>query len=314
LIISDVITSELIASDRALGLMQQSKYITPRLGRRSVAIVTLGCMTVFFLIAQYRNAEPSWVEPQQRLARAMLLLGLCYGVASGLCWLATAIENPFARYVVRVILLIAVAFASNQVGTENWLRNLSNIGGFLIGQSLIFFTLPVPDWEPRVVRPGRSSASVGLRRQFGIGDVVIATTSIALLLAIIIRYLTPIESVRYWLVMTLVWGIGPSIAACLGLAALSRNAKAGVGLSLLGLMLAVGGTVGLALAESKLAVAESKIAGAASSISFGVSMYGLIMLGYFIAVTVIAIAGRIEPAAEPATGSVDQTDPPRIST
>ncbi len=250
-------------------------------------------MTVFFVIAQYRNPEPSWGEPQQTLARVTLLAGLCYGIASGLCWLATAIENPFVRYVLRVILLIAVAFASNQIGTNNWMRNLSNIGGLLIGQCLVFFTLRVPDWEPRVVRPGRSSASVESRRQFGIGDVVIATTSIALLLAIIIRYLTPIESVRYWLVMTCVWGIGPSIAACLALAALSRNAMRGIGLAFLGLVLAVSGTVGLA-------VAEFKLGGAIPSISFGISMYGLTMLGYCAVVAIIAIAGRIQPATEPA--------------
>ncbi len=252
----------------------------------------LGCLTVLFVIAQYRSLEPSWGEPQQTLARAMLLLGSCYGVASGLCWLATAVENPYVRYVVRFVLLIAVAFASNQIGTENWMRNLSNVGGFLIGQSLLFFTVRVPDWELQVVRPDRSSALLESRRQFGIGDVIIVTTSIALLLAIIIRYLTPIESVSYWLVMVVVWCIGPTIAACLGLAALSRNAGRCVGLALLGLMLAVSGTFGLS-------VVEYKIGGAIQSISAGISLYGFIMLGYFIVVAIFAIAGRMQPAAEP---------------
>ena len=224
----------------------------------------------------------------------MLLLGLCYGVASGLCWLATAIANPFARYLARVILLIALAFAANQIATENWLRNLSNIGGFLIGQCLMFFTLRVPDWEPRVIRPVQSSASLESRRQFGIGDVVITTTSIALLLAIVIRYLTPIESASYWLVMVLVWSIGPSIAACLDLAALSQNASGSISLSLLGLMLAASGIIGLS-------IAEYKIAEAIASVSEGISHYGLIMLGYLLGVAIFAIAGRIQSAAEPIT-------------
>ncbi len=224
----------------------------------------------------------------------MLLLGLCYGVASGLCWLATAIANPFARYLVRVILLIAIACAANQIATENWLRNLSSIGGFLIGQCLVFFTLRVPDWEPRAICPGQSSAAVESRRQFGIGDVVIATTSIALLLAIVIRYLTPIESASYWLVMALVWGIGPLIAACLDLAVLSRNAIGSIGLALLGLTLAISGTIGLS-------IAEYRIAEAIASVSEGIARYGLIMLGYLIAVAIFGIAGRIQSAAEPNT-------------
>lgn len=255
-------------------------------------------MTVFYVIAQYRSSELIWGEPFPTFTRAMLLLGMCYGVASGLCWLATAIDNPFARYVIRLIVLIVAAFACNKIGTEDWMRNLSNIGGFLIGQSLLFFTLRVPDWEPSVVRPSQSSASVESPRQFGIGDVVIATTSFALLLAIIIRYLTPIESASYWLVMTFVWAIGPLIAACLGLAALSRTVMVSVGLTLLGLMLGASGTVGLA-------VADYRIAQMIPSITFGVSKYGLMMLGFVIVVSVTAIAGRIQPAAEPTTDALN---------
>lgn len=275
--------------------MQQSEYITPRIGRRSVAIVSICCLVVCVLIAQYQRSAVVWGEPQRQSARAMLLLGSCYGVASGLCWLATAMNSPWARCVVRMTLLIATAYASTQVGTENWLRHLSGIGGFLFGQCLMFFALGVPDWETQSERADRSSALPRVR-QFGTGDVIVATTAVALLLAIIIRYLTPIESTIYWLVMVLVWIVGPSISACVGLAALSRHANRGMGLYGIGLLLAIGGTYGIA-------IAEYRIKGAVSSVADGFFAYAPIVVGYFFMVLMVVIAGRIQSVQQGTAGA-----------
>ena len=77
------------------------------------------------------------------------------------------------------------------------------------------------------------------------------------------------------------------------MAALSRDVITGFGLVVMGLMLAIGGTLGLS-------VTDARIGDANPSIPFGAS-YGLIVLAYSIVVSIVAIAGRVQPEGPPAT-------------
>jgi hypothetical protein len=124
--------------------------------------------------------------------------------------------------------------------------------------------------------------------QFQIADVIIATTSIALLLAIGIRYATPIDSFQYWLVMGLFWLVGPMIAASLFAATMSQRTDTGIGMGILAAILAAGAALAFSFAEN-LADENSL------SWSFRLRFYACILLGYFVTLLVVGIAGRAEP-------------------
>lgn len=276
--------------------MQNSDYLTPKLGRRSVVIVALCCALVHFLVTKYHNVDGAWGQPWWAIDAAMFAKGCCYGLGLGLCWIATVNINPFVRFILRILLVPLVAVELRQLGTEDWLFNLSNIGGWLIAQSLWFSMLRVSDWQLVGGRSklGHAESNADTSRQFGIGDVVIATTSIALLLAVVIRYGPKIDSSAYWLVLLFVWAVGPLIAAAFATAALAYQSRETIALLCIGLLLLAGATAGLSVADYTLGGLEKPVSEGKATFQGILARYGSILVGCSVMFVMVAIAGRMQ--------------------
>ncbi len=265
--------------------MQSSKYITPTLGRKAIAIL----LTWFLInVAVYAQATPTDrnLETLWPFWVMIWLVGVTYGYASGTCWIAALANKPFTRYAVRLVIASATMFVMTRLTNSNWLRQISNLGGLLVCQSILFFLLSIPDWQ----FPAGTTAAVPApvkRRQFRIADIIIATTSIAILLSIAIRYTTPIDSMNYWVVMLLVWLVCPLIAASLFMGSMSRGATAMFGFTVLAIILAAGTVLGLSVAEDLVSKRTLGLAATLPSYSF-------FMLGYFVTLVMVGIGGRSE--------------------
>jgi hypothetical protein len=274
--------------------MKEAKYITPRLGRRSGFVLGLMCIGAITLCAGYlRNLNANTLVSESlalsQFRYLMWLTGMTYGVAAGVCWLATIVDARYVRWMARAGTVVLLSLVQERLGMENWLRSLSNLGGLVFFQCLLFYRLGVPNW---MTGEGRVATNNALRKgQFGIGDIVIATTCIAFLLAIAIRYRTPVDPLGYWLVLTLFWLVGPLIAACTALSFLNRQGLS-IGLLAIAVLLAVGGIAGLTAAE--LLLIDSRQGPATVTVGINPSFYGRIILGYLLTFVLFCIVARTD--------------------
>jgi hypothetical protein len=275
--------------------MKESQYITPRLGRGSIFILGLMLIAAIALSAAYLRHVGSNTLISDSLAESqfsflMWLTGMTYGLAAGISWLATIVKSRFLRWAVRAGAVIVLAAAQQHLGTESWLRGLSNLGGLVSCQCMLFHWLGVPNWT--TVDPARDTADALGNVQFGIGDIVIATTGIALLLAIAIRYQTPINPLGYWLVLVLFWIVGPLISACTAMSILQQRGMS-VGLLAIAILLAVGGVAGLAAAEWLL-IGVGQGTEASKTLAINVSLYGRIVLAYLFTFALFGMAAKTD--------------------
>jgi hypothetical protein len=282
--------------------MKETKYITPQLGRRSVFILGLMFIAAITFSAAYlRNLNTNTLISESlalsHFRYLMWLTGMTYGLAAGVCWFATIVNARYLRWLTRAATVIVLAVAQQRLGMENWLRSLSNLGGLVFFQCMLFYWLGVPNWQ---TDRGHLTISKESRKgQFGIGDIVIATTCIAFLFAIAIRYRAPIDPLGYWLVLGLFWLIGPLIAACTALSFLNRGGLS-IGLLAFAILLAVCGIAGLTAAE--LLLIDSVRGGRPiANVGINASFYGRIILSYLLTFVLFCIVAKTDTIAPPET-------------
>jgi hypothetical protein len=280
--------------------MAKTTYITPSLGRKAMAILGVWLL-VNIAIASILRTPDGELEIGLRFSINVWLVGVTYGFASGVCWIATIARNTFSRFGIRLFVVAASACLMTLFTDDSWFFYVSNLCGLLIFQTILVFLLRIPDWEFLAIDP-EMDATGQQHHQFQIADVIIATTSIALLLAIGMRYATPIDSLDYWLVVGLIWLVGPMIAASLFAATMSQRTEKGMGMGILAAMLAA--TTAGALSYAETLADENSLAW-----YYSLLFYACILLGYFVTLLVVGIAGRAERRAtatiDLATGRLD---------
>ena len=271
--------------------MTQARYLTPRLGRRSASILGILLAAAIGLGAGYATSARRGVriEAPESYAYFILLVGLMgisYGLAVGASWMATLISAPYLRWVVRLAVVVLATLAQQSLRTESLLRDLTSVGGLVFSQCLIFAWLRIPGW--RSANDGETERERSL--QFGVGDVLIATTCVALLLAAATRYAPPIDSARYWLVLCAVWVVAPLVAAMVTRCVLSvRFVGSGLGYLISATLLAGLWISGLTVAELSIP-APSFLRSAAIT----AGLYGSMVIGFCVVQSIVALSGRVQ--------------------
>ena len=157
------------------------------------------------------------------MTRLGIQLGIGFGLASSLSWLATVVRNRILRVTVRILLVACFASLFDRVGPSDWLQHAIDLAGLLIVQSIYFSHWRIPDWRIRARSTSGpiegETGPTGL--QYQISDLLALTTGIALLLGLAVRYVVPVEGPSYWIVMLGVWLLMPLIAACAARASLA---------------------------------------------------------------------------------------------
>ncbi|MEM8501516.1 MAG: hypothetical protein AAF542_26155 [Pseudomonadota bacterium] len=275
--------------------MSQSNCVTPQLGLRTATVAIAWMIGVYLLHGQYaeRTVAPGMPGVTPAMFSSMLVLGSWYGITAWACWLCTAVPRTFPRLLLRgAAWLIGSYLLDQHQGNEQWLKFMINLGGMLITQSVLFFLLSIPGWK--VGGSGRDFET----RQFGIGDILLATTGVSVLLGMAIRFQTPIDAEAYWLVLAGLWLLFPLLSACACTAALHRAMFRRVFFLTIGALLVLVGAVGGAACERALAGLSDT-----DGTRFAVR-YGTIMLGNLTVMFLLSLTGRWD--ARPASRAESQ--------
>ena len=203
--------------------MHDSTYLTPRLGGKSLAIATVWvavCLAPTLAIEPFDTSGGfTWAA----MTRLGIQLGIAFGLASSLSWLATVLRNRILRVTARILLIAFFASLLHRFGPGDWIQHSIDLAGLLIVQSIYFSHWRIPDWRnPDWSNSGTiegATAAKGL--QYQISDLLALTTGIALLLGLADRFVVPVEGPLYWIVMLGVWLLMPLIAACAARASLA---------------------------------------------------------------------------------------------
>ena len=144
----------------------------------------------------------------------MVTIGSHYGIAAWACWAATAISSSPLRWTCRLVALLAIAALASRTSVFNdaFMRYIIYMGGLMLSQPMLHLAFRMPDWTaaigdvPQAARPSRI--------QFGIGDVMITTAGVALLITLAMRYQPgAVEPEIFWAVLIGVWVLFPGIMA-----------------------------------------------------------------------------------------------------
>ena len=171
-----------------------------------------------------------------------------------------------------------------------WFQTAADLSGLAIVQCALFYWFQVPSW--RTSWRADAEQPQPRRDQFSIADIAVATTVVALLLALVIRYSPAIRPVTYWSVLAATWFGGAAITTCIAKAMTSKQILKAVALLSTGLVLAYVGTYAIAVADS--IVNEGPFN--ANSVRMFASYYGQIVWGYLLTFVVFAALGRVSPS------------------
>lgn len=290
--------------------MRQENHITPKLGVWSVAILSAMFLGLFIL---YRNfallSDRAYWDTDDWTQRYVLLAGGVTGLLCSANWIGSALQNPFLRWTLRMSMVFLLAQFMNRMNSDGWIQNALDLSGIAIFQSALFFAFKVPAWENSFA--SSENTTVSPRRQFGIGDVVIATTLIAILLAIATRLESPVNVAGYWAVLLGTWATASVIAACFAKAVLSKKVTRSIALLAIAVALTVGGVWGLASAEASFGWAADRTASAQKvqeQFDAHVLLYGKIASVFSVAILVTAIAGCVQASTEKTLDSERDVD------
>jgi hypothetical protein len=280
--------------------MRQENHITPKLGVWSVLILSMLFLGLFVL---YRNfallGDRTYWDTDDWTHRYVLLAGGITGLLCSVNWIASAFGNPFLRWTLRMSMVFVLAQFMHMLNSDGWIQNALDLSGIVVFQSVVFFALHVPDWKNGF--GNGENVVVSSRRQFGIGDIVIATTLIAILLAIGTRLKSPANVAGYWAVLLGAWAITSVIAACVAKAVLSKTVTRSIALLVIAGGLAIGGIYGLAFAESAFGwpaeVASASAKDVQKQFENHVLLYGKIAGVFSFAILATAIAGFVQASA-----------------
>ena len=264
--------------------------LTPQLGRVSISILVLFAIGWFVAWRQFHAAMPETGPVAD--VRIYCLIGICYGIAAGSCWLASAIHNRYVRFILRASLVVAFAFVKHTLNDRGMIRNGLDLAGVCYFQLLLLFLMNVPRWEVgrRLGNQDRANQAAG-RRQFAIADIVLMTGAFAAILGLAIRFTPPIDAETYWMVLAIAWIVIPAVGASLARSLFSRTRASTIGSAMAAIVFAV-------LLVYIASAAEARaVTGASGKTSFElyVPFYGGLLGGFFAAFAVIAVAGRVQP-------------------
>jgi hypothetical protein len=290
--------------------MHQTKFIQPRLEGRSLSLLAVLLLASLFLFTDYgqRLLKLATPEPADGLASeyyGYFLIGLMYGWTATGCWLLSVVDRRYLRWFAQLAVVVLVAYAAIIVsGEPRFGYYFSSMGGLVFAQTLAYHLLNVPPWQPPRARP--TSPRVELtrpRRQFGIGEIIAATTCIAVLFAIAIRSQRPgITSSQYWLVLIGFWALAPLMSASVVFGVLNRRGLIrtavwfGLSLLLVGLCAA-----GLTAAEwwlTDLSFRPFSDFGPREFIMMHAFAYGIIAFSYLLVFAAVASIGRWQAASD----------------
>ena len=235
------------------------------------------------------GANPFWLGGANPFGIPLgfsLVIGCIYGLASGACFLLSAVTFRGVRVALYGATLLIGALALT--AAPRWMVGHSSepvhyvlfLGGMIVVQAALLPLLRFPHWSiARGSVPER-------RRQFQIGDLLVATTILAILFAAGTHYSPPVERQLFWQVLLGCWLFLPSVAVVAMAAALHHRSVSRLGFGGLCLLLVAATTLGLSYAEV--------IAGrdGAPATSWLWSLYGTLIGSYAWVVGSIGIAGR----------------------
>ncbi len=190
-----------------------------RVGRWT-GLTILTCLAIFTAASLVKLSRTGGDGDSVLLLAHHLGVGLVYGLVSQCAWMAGCIDRQPRRWsaamaitvVGAVLMAIHIGTRSTQFVASNrlvdFLQQLAHLSGVVIAQSVLFYFLGIVTWRHRgVIRPNSRPA------QFSVLHLVVLTLAVAVLLAIAMRYPTPIHASRYWAVWLGIWIGMPTIAA-----------------------------------------------------------------------------------------------------
>lgn len=278
--------------------MTSSKYITPRIGPRTLAAIALICLSTYGLEASELGRASGG-----RFSGEMLATGCVYGLMCTGCWLITALRPPVRFHTARVILIATCAgwlalgttksiatdgsVAMPEIGAvfECGRKYLIYFGGVAVGFGLSHAALGLPLWCVGETLPGRAL------RQCRIVDLIASTSVLAAVFAAGRGYETPVTAQPFWLVLIGVWVLLP-LCCCLMLRATTDRGLAAIAAAGMACSLGLAVAVGLAKCTAML---DENWPGAA--IPFLFNSYACLICGCLSVVALVGSAGRRDALA-----------------
>jgi hypothetical protein len=262
--------------------MNQPPQITPTLGPRKLAVVLCSAVIIsgYVRLVQLQSVADHYAGPQ---LQEMFPAGCVYGLLASLCWISSAVNHRYGRVALRVVVVLAATMLLTQLReSRSVLQTAADLAGLAIVQSIVFLMIGVPRWQTRRSAIAGSSPRVD---QFGIADLVVATTAIAILFSIAVRYSPAIKPAGYWGVLAATWIGGSIVTAMIAAAATSRRPWRAAALVSVGLMIAVGGTYAIAMLDSIIDEGRVDL----DTMRGFASFYGRVVWGYLATFTWFAL-------------------------
>ena len=273
--------------------MRRREHVTPRLGVLSLCIITATCFTVACIhqLFNFFWHDPPFVA-EQLTKYSVAVIGCIYGLALAMSWVASAIPSRIACWLARIFIICVASLFNAMLSGEVWLHAAIDLSGLVLAQSFAFFAFKIPNWILA------HQAATPPRRQFAIGDVVMATTAVAIILAGGARYqLTGIHPNDFWWIIILAWIACASIATLIASGLLQSLKVGSLRLAIAG-ALCYGCAYGLAFAEVSNG-APSKLFD-----DFFVLYLGIVG-GMAATFSAAALAGRVQPSTESSADSLE---------
>lgn len=266
----------------------QNPTSTPTLGPGTLVLMGLTMLAIIWFVIQSRvPARGSFDVNRQEL----LPSGCVYALVAAGVWLATAIDHRYVRFAVRAMIVIAATALYGLLrDVRPWPQSAADFAGLAVVQSTVFFWAGVPPWC--TVWSASTDGQSTSNNQFGIADLVIATTVVALLLSLIDRYSPSIEWWSYWVVSAAI-SIGGASVTTLIAKAMTTNAILPMLLWLsTSVALAVVGTYMIGTLDSVVDRGQPLML----DVQHFVQFYGRIVWGFWLTFAFIACFARLTAA------------------
>lgn len=256
--------------------MNDHQQITPKLnpilGPEKLALITATTIGIIWYVLNSRIPYPSYSDLQ---LQEMFPAGCVYGLLATGCWLSTAISHRYARLVARILIVCgATLLYSDLRESRIWIQTAADFTGMAIAQSAIFFWFQVPNW--RTSWSAYEFERKGKDHQFGIADIVVATSVVAILFSLATHYSPSIQPTPYWIVLSAAWIGGAIVTTCIATGMTTKSTWQAIVSIMFAELLAVLGTYAIAIADS--IVDEGSVS--YGTVAVFVSYYGRVVAGY----------------------------------
>jgi hypothetical protein len=271
--------------------MEPSRYFAPRFG--IVTLLTAILMTVGLAIL-WQQADSSLISDEWHAVGVLAGIGMFYGMIGWACWTLAGVANVYLRSILRAALAFAATFIelrfflADGVKFEFFLRYAINFGGLMVAQSLLFWLLAIPAWNL-----GRSNRSTAPRHRFTIGETLVLTLAVALLLALGKHYAPPVDPTTYWGWLCALWMLVPLTSAASATAILHGSKSRRMIAASTAVILAASVAIAFGIADSR------QSAGGGTSEVTRMIFYAAIVVASMASIALLSLSGRIDRAAVP---------------